>query len=324
MRPDAEMSRGWLPAFGAAAALPVVMMLLPGPAVDPLLMVLGALMVVGALAAVALLPWPRLSDWWLLVPVVGYVAGIAVLRHAGGGNASGVGPLVIVPVVWVALVGTRRTLAVASLGPAAAYWLPIVLSGPAMYPDSGWRIGALFGVMGWLLGLPVLRLRDGLAGQAARLHALALEDALTGLPNRRAWEQHVERELERCGRAEQRLCLALIDVDDFKGFNDRGGHAAGDELLREVAGTWADALRRGDVLARLGGDEFGVLLPAASLDEATQVLERVRSKTPSATCSAGVVLWDGAEGPDALVERADRLLYDAKAGGRDRVHAAAA
>ena len=115
--------------------------------------------------------------------------------------------------------------------------------------------------------------------------------------------------------------MAMIDVDHFKAVNDSAGHAAGDALLTSIADAWAAAIRRTDVLARLGGDEFGVLLPGSDLDEACDVLERLSDATAGTTCSIGIAEWDRCERIGALLDRADRLLYDAKAGGRDQLRA---
>jgi diguanylate cyclase (GGDEF)-like protein len=114
------------------------------------------------------------------------------------------------------------------------------------------------------------------------------------------------------------VCVALLDLDHFKAFNDRRGHQAGDRFLREAAAGWRGALREVDLLARYGGEEFGVILPGCRPDEAAEIVDRLRALTPEGeTTSAGVAVWDGAEPADALVARADRALYRAKRGGRD-------
>jgi diguanylate cyclase (GGDEF)-like protein len=113
--------------------------------------------------------------------------------------------------------------------------------------------------------------------------------------------------------------VALLDLDHFKAYNDTRGHPAGDDLLQRTAGAWRDRLRAGDVLARYGGEEFAVALSVATLGDALAVVDTLRELVPEGqTCSAGVALWDGLEGPQALVGRADLALYLAKAGGRNR------
>jgi diguanylate cyclase (GGDEF)-like protein len=94
-------------------------------------------------------------------------------------------------------------------------------------------------------------------------------------------------------------------------------------LLKELASAWNGELRSTDVLARYGGEEFALALPGCSLDDATTLIERLRGATPAGeTCSAGIVVWDGSETAEGLVDRADMALYDAKETGRDRIVAA--
>jgi diguanylate cyclase (GGDEF)-like protein/PAS domain S-box-containing protein len=160
---------------------------------------------------------------------------------------------------------------------------------------------------------------------AARQHqletseAMARTDALTGLPNRRAWDEEVLRELSRAERQGLPLSLALLDIDHFKRFNDEHGHQAGDELLREAGQIWRLKLRVTDFIARYGGEEFGLLLPACPEDEAVAIVDRVRANTPAGqTCSAGVACWSDSQSGSDLVGRADAALYAAKRAGRGR------
>lgn len=151
-----------------------------------------------------------------------------------------------------------------------------------------------------------------------QVESLARSDALTGLPNRRALDDQLPREMARAVRAESDLCLAIIDLDNFKAFNDGRGHLAGDELLRECAIAWDTVLRGSDLLVRFGGEEFLVVIPDTPVDDAEEIVERLRAATPGGqTCSAGIAVWDGVESIDELLARADAALYVAKAGGRD-------
>ena len=154
----------------------------------------------------------------------------------------------------------------------------------------------------------------------AESEARARTDPLTGLANRRAWDEELRRELARAGRQGWPVCVAMLDLDHFKAFNDDQGHLAGDELLKESAAIWSAVLREGDFIARYGGEEFSVLLPNCSTGDAVQVVERLRVATPmDRTCSAGVALWDDAESASELLRRADGALYSAKRAGRDRL-----
>jgi diguanylate cyclase (GGDEF)-like protein len=311
---------GWMVPFGLASALPFGMLLLPGPSFG----VLPTLIAVG-MAAISLtfawvVAWHRAPDWWTLVPALGYMSVVALLRDAGGGTASGVGPMVLLPVIWMALVGTRRTLIVSVVAVAVVYWGPLLLD-PGDYPDSGWRIGAGFVCLCGILGATMQALRDQVRAQADRLTGLALADDLTSLANRRAWDGALESALIAAERRGEPLCVALIDVDHFKAINDAYGHAHGDTVLVSLARSWDAASRRGDLLARLGGDEFALLLAAADLDEARVVVGRLSEATAHTPCSIGLAQWDGRESGARLAERADALLYEAKALGRNRLQA---
>lgn len=148
------------------------------------------------------------------------------------------------------------------------------------------------------------------------MRAVALTDAVTGLPNRRAWDAELARAVARARRADEPICVGIIDLDSFKTYNDDWGHQAGDRLLRTVAGTWRDGLREVDFLARYGGDEFAVILPACDADAAQTVIERILVHTPERqTCSIGLVCGAGGVAGPELVARADAALYEAK---RDR------
>jgi diguanylate cyclase (GGDEF)-like protein len=153
-----------------------------------------------------------------------------------------------------------------------------------------------------------------------RLEVAARTDDLTGLLNRRAWDEELGRELARADRSGALLSVAILDLDRFKRYNDNHGHQAGDRFLKQIAGSWSQNLRTGDILARYGGEEFALALPGTNLEHAKQMLERLREALPEdQTCSAGVCLWDGQESAESLTARADTALYAAKAAGRDRV-----
>jgi diguanylate cyclase (GGDEF)-like protein/PAS domain S-box-containing protein len=157
-------------------------------------------------------------------------------------------------------------------------------------------------------------------GLFERVQEMSRTDSLTGLPNRRSWDDEVTRALARSRRSGQPLTLAMVDLDHFKRFNDSHGHQAGDALLAEVSATWRRELRSTDFLARYGGEEFALLLPDCTPDEAAQVFEHLRAATPhDQTCSVGIAHWDRCETAEDLLSRADAALYEAKRVGRDRV-----
>jgi diguanylate cyclase (GGDEF)-like protein len=160
----------------------------------------------------------------------------------------------------------------------------------------------------------------------------ASTDALTGLPNRRYFDEFCAL-LARRRRSEDAVGVLMVDIDRFKVLNDTYGHGIGDEVLRAVAGAVAAAVREDDVPARYGGEEFAVLLRNPSLDVAIEVGERVREAVaaldlsahgvPGASVSVGVAVAEQPDEPIAdIIANADRALYEAKRGGRDRVVAA--
>jgi diguanylate cyclase (GGDEF)-like protein len=206
----------------------------------------------------------------------------------------------------------------------SALWEPVLRDDqPAAVVGVGWaqpvdgmseRMAAVLALLAGEAGAALER-----AALLSRLEAVARTDDLTGLRNRRAWDEELPRELARAERAGAPLSVAMLDLDHFKRFNDERGHQAGDRLLKLAAAAWASRLRAVDVIARYGGEEFALALPGCSLDDALALVESLRAAIPGGqACSAGVACWDGDENPEALVGRADDALYAAKRGGRDR------
>jgi diguanylate cyclase (GGDEF)-like protein len=153
-------------------------------------------------------------------------------------------------------------------------------------------------------------------------------DALTGLGNRHWMSTMFEREVSRTSHSNKALCLMMIDVDNFKSFNDQYGHIAGDSVLVAVAEALREYLRPTDLIARFGGDEFAVLLPDLQLKQARQTAERIRqqiaglsppSLATAVTVSIGLAGRTDRDDVATLVQRADTAMYDAKESGRNRV-----
>ena len=158
--------------------------------------------------------------------------------------------------------------------------------------------------------------------QAVQLAALARTDALTGAANRRTWDHELSRACQFARDSHRRLSVAILDIDHFKAFNDTFGHQAGDDLLQQAVAAWTTALPPGAFLARYGGEEFAVLLPDHDAHSATEVITDLCRRTPrDQTFSAGLVerLHHDPSTPTALVAAADKALYRAKRGGRNRV-----
>ena len=173
-------------------------------------------------------------------------------------------------------------------------------------------------------GMQMLSAEAAIALDRARLlvqlQETARTDDLTGLPNRRAWDEELPRELARAARDSRPVCVAMLDLDRFKRFNDHRGHQAGDRLLKQAASAWASLLRTSDMLARYGGEEFSLLLPGCTMTDAQRLVGRLRAAMPEGeTVSAGIACWDENESADEFVGRADQALYAAKRGGRNQL-----
>lgn len=170
--------------------------------------------------------------------------------------------------------------------------------------------------------------RRSLEASAQLLERLALEDAMTGIANRRAFEQAAAQSLQASrSDGERPLCLALIDVDRFKQINDHHSHVVGDKVLRVIAAMLTEHVRDGDFAARLAGDEFVLLLRQTALNKASEICERVRSAVAnydwtaispalSVTISIGVAQSQGSDTLETLMRRSDASMYERKAASR--------
>ncbi|MBI2264749.1 MAG: diguanylate cyclase [Armatimonadetes bacterium] len=189
------------------------------------------------------------------------------------------------------------------------------------------------------------RLASRLARMNIDLRKQAVTDGLTSLFNHRYFKERLAEEISRSARYKRTLSVGMFDIDDFKAFNDKHGHLAGDRFLRDVAGVLRSCIRGVDLAARYGGEEFVLILPETSLDGAQIVAERVRERVASFSLeglglpkldallgsgekdhpcrfsiSAGVASFpEHAETPEQLIERADNALYSAKKLGKNRV-----
>ena len=173
------------------------------------------------------------------------------------------------------------------------------------------------------------------ANSYSKILQYATIDALTNLNNRRQFELRLGQEIATTKRQNNPLCAMMIDIDFFKKVNDTYGHASGDAVLRGVAGIIKSALRESDIPSRYGGEEFAILLPYTHIEEAKIVGERLRKKVESTpipinvedvdvssinvTISMGLAEFNTTETGEELFERADKALYEAKTGGRNRV-----
>jgi diguanylate cyclase (GGDEF)-like protein len=195
----------------------------------------------------------------------------------------------------------------------------LVLAFAAELPALPARVAAALDVLAEEAAVAIAR-----ADAAVVLEEQARRDPLTGLVNRRGWEETLQAEMSRARRTRAPLSMLMLDLDGLKMFNDTHGHQAGDALIAAAGRAWESRLRPTDVLARYGGDEFVALLPGCDETTALRVAEALLTALPpGGSCSAGVAEWDGSEGGTALVARADAALYDVKRAGGGRATQAA-
>jgi diguanylate cyclase (GGDEF)-like protein len=280
------------------------------------LLVRASVVTAATVAATVLVPWQRVPVVaHRLLPLV-YLLVVYYLRDATGGVSSSYTQLALLPILWVAAYGTPLELGSTVMATGLVLAVPLTRTGAG---ETEWLRTCTMLAAGATLGYLVCRFFGQIRRQTGRLRVLAGTDPLTGTANRRAWDDEIAGAIQQADLDARPLAVALLDLDDFKGYNDRFGHQAGDRLLKEVSAAWQSILRTSDLLARIGGDEFAVLLSGCSLETAAQIAERLRSAVPAANCSVGVAAWARAETVEELLARADEALYDAKEAGRGRV-----
>jgi diguanylate cyclase (GGDEF)-like protein len=171
---------------------------------------------------------------------------------------------------------------------------------------------------------------ESLSARSETLEHAALTDALTGMQNRRYFDDALKEYLEEFKRIDKPIGLMVLDLDHFKAVNDTHGHDVGDEVLRRVARCLQEFTRYHDIVARLGGEEFVIVAPNMNTDLLIKFAERIRKAIANltiesgnvrlkVTISVGLAVWDRKEGPEEFYKRADKLLYQAKRQGRNRV-----
>ena len=246
------------------------------------------------------------DGWWLLA----YTLFAAAAWHPSACERPQ--PLV------VSIRDANRRLFILGLA-AVAVPVVILLSGTG----DKWvvRVAAVAAILLFLL---IMRRLGGLVReiheQAKALRELAETDPLTGAANRRRLTEWLAQEIAAAERHQRPLCLAFVDIDHFKRFNDLHGHAAGDELLRQLVWNWRQQLPPSNLLARVGGEEFVIVFPGLELAAARERLGSALARIPAnQTGSAGLARWQSGESAEELLERADAALYEAKSSGRNRV-----
>ena len=235
-----------------------------------------------------------------LLALFSLLVGIFAAESASAAQVVGLGPVLICVGLYAAHFLSVRAARAHALLAVAAATTGAALAAPGRFTIP-WAVAVV----------TTLALTEAHGRLNGQLRTDALTDPLTGVANRRAWEAEAARSLARAVRSGQPLTIALLDLDDFKGVNDRHGHSAGDRLLRQVATHWASRLRASDLLGRHGGDEFVLCLPDTDAPGAAEVLGRLHGGLPigwsvgTATARPGDTLLD-------LLQRADEQLYQGK------------
>jgi diguanylate cyclase (GGDEF)-like protein len=295
--------------FAAGTALSWLSLVLPH---DPGINTAGSAMAsaLGIPVAIGLLLFgSRLPNWVFHALLAAGTATVTFGVFLGHGGPASVTTGVLY--VWVALYACyffRWRQAALHVGFAGVLYAAVLVIESTPSPGSTWvmvmgTVAVTGLVLGWL---------------SHQMRAMAHTDMLTGLPNRLALNGLLAREIARAQRTGRPLCVAVLDIDHFKGVNDTHGHQAGDRVLVGLSERWRASLRTSDILARYGGDEFVVVLPECTVPGATDVLSRlIESSKPGA--SVGLATWTTGDSPDQMLARADDALYEAKRRGRNQV-----
>lgn len=303
--------------YGGAACINLVEGLVPGGPEFTLAPGLGAAVIAGVILGVGMRLSPRVL--FVLGPL-----GAAMIAYALGTNPSpGDGAVLYVwPVIWIAyFFGRMETvLIVASVAAAHAMALTSLDVGGAFF-DRWLDVMVVVAVVAAVVQTLSRRNAELLARSAAE----ARIDKLTGLLNRRGFEERLPAELARAARDETPVAVVSFDIDYFKRVNDEWGHEAGDRVLAHLGSVFREATRGADVLARMGGEEFVAVLGDSDTERAEGYAERVRHAFSAAdlgfgrvTISAGVAAAAPPADADGLLQAADSALYAAKCRGRDQ------
>lgn len=290
----------------ACAGIALMLALFPGAgsalrALD----ILVTLALVGLALATAFLA-PRVRNGWaldalILIVVIMACVGAARVPTGEAQVIAGLGLSLFV--VFAAYFRPRQRflglLALTIIGYTTAAIVNPVMSNPA----------AFIAVLAVIVGVSAM-----VNFQAVRMQELVLHDPLTGALNRRGLEFHAPQIAASAARSGVTVTVGLIDLDDFKGFNDANGHAAGDDLLIDTAEAWRAAARTSDLIVRYGGDEFAVVLVGMGPDDATALASRVKSQTHR-SWSVGFSAWSPDEDVYDALARADAAMFSAKPEG---------
>jgi len=251
--------------------------------------------------AVGALPWRILPSWTQTLPPLAFFLLVAVLIDVDGGSGSSFAPLALVPVIWLALYGTRGQLLFGILGAIAVFLVPIVWLGAPRYPPSEWQTPTMWMITVVLVGIVVHELVVEMRARSIGGVVAASSDELTSLPSRAAWEERLPQELKRGEREGWQVSVAMFVIE---GEVDQA-------TIRETTFAWASQLRGTDLLARFDTDAFAAAFPGCSLGSAMQLADRMR-EVSDVTVFVGVACWDGEEDQASLMGRVSAAVADAR------------
>ena len=252
--------------------------------------------------AVGALPWRILPSWTQTFPPLAFFVLVAVLIDVDGGSGSSFAPLALVPVIWLALYGTRGQLLFGILGAIAVFLVPIVWLGAPRYPPSEWQSPTMWMITVVLVGIVVHELVVEMRARAAGGVTAASSDELTSLPSRAAWEERLPQELKRAEREGWQVSVALFVLDG----------ELDDATIRETTFSWASQLRGTDLMARYDTNAFAAAFPGCSLGSAMQLADRMREAASGVEAFVGVACWDGEEDQAALMRRVSAAVAEAR------------
>jgi diguanylate cyclase (GGDEF)-like protein len=337
--PDERARMGRISGFLwiAAAVIGAIDVFVPGSdhAATPLVLLLGAAILLYGIASVAgWIPWERASINALAIGMVLTipVAGLAI--YMTGGSLSYIEPLLVCPLLYAAFFFPQRWAWPLTLELVVVAGAPLLYDANAI--DNAFLPRYLALAAGFLAATWVMvGLKKRLVAAEVRQRDFANRDPLTGVGNRRYFDATMKRELERRTRPFGRrgldsspMALLIVDLDDFKGVNDRYGHQAGDLVLQAVADCILSVLRSTDALARIGGDEFAIIAPGAHGEGAARMAESVRTAVacaepgedaprPSASVGWAVFPDDGQDFETLMRSADERLMRLKRVGLRD-------
>lgn len=278
--------------FAITSCIAFLALPLPSYSYDAGLLMAAAFVQAGTFIAGMVLASERLPMSLDILPPTLYLVVIALLRESQGGAASGYEPLVLLPVFWLSLHGTRGQLVVGLVGVAAVFGVPFAMVGDPGYPVEDLRRAVLWVIIATTVGFTV-------QGMVRRIEQLMRTDELSRLLNARGFDIELRREVKRSVRVDAPLSVAYLNVVEYESVRAEYGRRSVDRFVVTVARALSDVVRETDALGRLGTSTFAVLLPDCNAEDAEQVVARMRASLP-----------EGVEVVHVVVVRTEDVAYE--------------